>query len=232
MRSVSSSFVAIAATALLHAALIGAAVVGLSQQQDSEPPVPLTIQVVPVQQPAPAIQQAEIPPAPVVPPPERKRQEKPRVEDWPKPLTQSADTSHIAPPEPAHASETQSEPSSAASVPAAAEPAASAPPATSVPAAPARTAVSIADHAAGNRRPPYPRLSRDNGEQGTVVLNVLVKADGTAGEVEIKTSSGYPLLDNSARTTVKTWRFKAATVNGKPIDEWYEQRIPFKLQNN
>ena len=65
-----------------------------------------------------------------------------------------------------------------------------------------------------------------------MVLNVLVKADGTAGEVEIKTSSGYPLLDNSARTTGKTWRFKAATVNGKPIDEWYEQRIPFKLQNN
>lgn len=65
-----------------------------------------------------------------------------------------------------------------------------------------------------------------------MVLRVLVKANGTAGAVEIKTSSGFPLLDKSARTTVPTWRFTPATVNGKPVDEWYEVSIPFKLENN
>lgn len=65
-----------------------------------------------------------------------------------------------------------------------------------------------------------------------MVLRVLVKSDGTAGAVEVKSSSGYRLLDNSARSTVQTWRFNPATVNGKPLDEWYEVAIPFKLQNN
>lgn len=65
-----------------------------------------------------------------------------------------------------------------------------------------------------------------------MVLRVLVKADGTAGAVEILTSSGYPLLDESARTTVQTWRFKPATIDGKPVAEWYQVPIPFKLQNN
>ncbi|HEY0844747.1 MAG TPA: energy transducer TonB [Noviherbaspirillum sp.] len=103
-------------------------------------------------------------------------------------------------------------------------------PATSPP--PARTSVTDAHYASTNRKPPYPRLSRSNEEQGTVVLRVLVKADGTAGTVEIKNSSGHPLLDESARSTVQTWRFSPATVDGKPVAEWYQVAIPFTLQNN
>jgi periplasmic protein TonB len=75
-------------------------------------------------------------------------------------------------------------------------------------------------------------MSRSNDESGTVVLRVLVKADGTAGAVEVKTSSGYARLDESARSTVQTWRFKPATVNGTPVEEWYQVAIPFTLQNN
>lgn len=105
-------------------------------------------------------------------------------------------------------------------------------PAPAAPAAPAKTRASEANYAASNRKPPYPRLARRNNEEGTVLLRVLVKADGTAGTVEIKKSSGYDLLDKSASTTVQTWRFSPATVNGKAVDEWYEVPIPFKLENN
>ena len=95
-----------------------------------------------------------------------------------------------------------------------------------------KVGASDAAYAASNRKPPYPRLSRINEEQGTVVLRVLVKADGTAGDVEIKNSSSFPLLDESARSTVRTWRFKPATVDGKPVAEWYQLAIPFTLQEN
>lgn len=65
-----------------------------------------------------------------------------------------------------------------------------------------------------------------------MVLRVLVRADGSAGAIEIQSSSGYPLLDTSAKSTVQTWRFNPATVDGKPVSEWYKLAVPFTLQNN
>lgn len=99
-------------------------------------------------------------------------------------------------------------------------------------AAAAKTSVSIpASYAASNRKPDYPKLSQRFGEQGTTVLRVLVQSDGSAGEVQIKKSSGYELLDASARTALRSWRFNPATSDGKAIAEWYEIPIPFTLEN-
>jgi protein TonB len=63
------------------------------------------------------------------------------------------------------------------------------------------------------------------------MLRVLVKPDGRAGPVQIHSSSGHPLLDESASTTVRSWHFNPATVDGKPVEEWYLVPIPFKLNN-
>ena len=94
----------------------------------------------------------------------------------------------------------------------------------------ARTPVTLpADHAASNRKPDYPVLSRRNDEQGTVVLRVLVSASGHADKVQIRQSSGHPLLDESALNAVRVWRFRPATSNSQPIAEWYQLAIPFKL---
>jgi protein TonB len=99
--------------------------------------------------------------------------------------------------------------------------------------APSRTDVSIpASYSASNQKPIYPNMSKRLGEQGTVVLRVLVKADGNAGEVEVKSSSSYPRLDQAAIDAVKTWRFNPAKIDGKAIDEWYQVPIPFKLQSS
>ena len=107
------------------------------------------------------------------------------------------------------------------------------PPAPPVPPAPpAKTDVSIsASYSASNAKPVYPTMSKRMGEQGTVVLRVLVKSDGSAGNVEVKSSSGFPRLDQSAVEAVKSWRFNPATLDGKAVDEWYQVPIPFKLQN-
>lgn len=88
-----------------------------------------------------------------------------------------------------------------------------------------------ASYGATNEKPKYPMMSKRIGEQGTVILRVLVKSDGSAGAVEVKISSNYPRLDQAALEAVKYWRFVPATSDGKPIDEWYQVPIPFKLQN-
>ncbi len=69
------------------------------------------------------------------------------------------------------------------------------------------------------------------GEQGTVVLTVMVRSDGSAGDVEVKSSSGFPRLDRAAVDAVKTWRFVPATVDGKAVDKAYDVPVTFKPQN-
>ena len=77
---------------------------------------------------------------------------------------------------------------------------------------------------------PYPTLSKRMNEKGTVVVKVLVKSDGTAGDVELKSSSGYPRLDQAWLEAIKTCRFTPSTgSDGKPIDEWFSAPHTFRL---
>lgn len=62
-------------------------------------------------------------------------------------------------------------------------------------------------------------------------MRVLVKADGTAGAVDVKTSSGFPLLDSAAKSAVESWRFNPATTDGKPVAEWHLVPIVFTLKD-
>jgi protein TonB len=74
-------------------------------------------------------------------------------------------------------------------------------------------------------------MSKRLNEQGTVILRVLVKSDGTASNVEVKSSSGFPRLDQAAIDAVQTWRFNPATIDGKADEERYQVPITLKLQN-
>ena len=81
-----------------------------------------------------------------------------------------------------------------------------------------------------NPSPPYPPQSRRIGEEGEVVLSVLVSADGLAQAVSIKTSSGSSRLDEAALRTVRQWRFIPATRAGQAIESRVLVPILFKLE--
>jgi periplasmic protein TonB len=81
-----------------------------------------------------------------------------------------------------------------------------------------------------NPAPAYPSLSRRAGEQGRVVLRVLVSPSGKADEVEIRTSSGHHRLDESARDTVRRWRFIPAKRGDEPVQAWVLIPISFRLE--
>ncbi len=54
-----------------------------------------------------------------------------------------------------------------------------------------------------NPAPAYPPLSRRVGEQGKVMLRVLVNTRGTADTVELRLSSGSSRLDDAAVESVR-----------------------------
>jgi protein TonB len=81
-----------------------------------------------------------------------------------------------------------------------------------------------------NPPPSYPMLSRRLGEEGRVVLRVLVNPGGGADEVQIRTSSGHERLDDAARETVRRWRFVPATRGEQPVAAWVLIPISFRLE--
>jgi periplasmic protein TonB len=81
-----------------------------------------------------------------------------------------------------------------------------------------------------NPAPVYPVLSRRAREQGIVILEILVLANGGVEEVRLTTSSGHTKLDQAAMAAVKQWRFVAAKRGGQAIDFWYELPIEFSLK--
>ncbi|MCS4534160.1 energy transducer TonB [Neisseria montereyensis] len=57
-------------------------------------------------------------------------------------------------------------------------------------------------------RPPYPPLSREMEEEGTVRLAVLVSPDGKVANVRIAKSSGHVRLDRAAQKAAQSGRFR------------------------
>ncbi|GAA4005929.1 hypothetical protein GCM10022279_32460 [Comamonas faecalis] len=95
--------------------------------------------------------------------------------------------------------------------------------------APALTQPSSSASYLNNPPPVYPAVSRRLGEQGAVLLNVLIGTDGRVQKIEVKQSSGFDRLDRQALSTVSRWRFVPGTRNGTPEAMWYQQPIHFVL---
>ncbi len=81
-----------------------------------------------------------------------------------------------------------------------------------------------------NPKPAYPPLSKRLGEQGKVVLRVLIGADGLPQKTELLKSSGYERLDQAAQATVMKWRFVPGKRGGVPETAWAQVPINFVLE--
>jgi TonB family protein len=83
-----------------------------------------------------------------------------------------------------------------------------------------------------NSPPVYPEIARVRGYEGIVMVFAEILPNGRVGEVKIKKSSGYAILDQSAIQAVKPWKFEPAKKSGSPFTAWVELPIKFILHNN
>jgi len=76
--------------------------------------------------------------------------------------------------------------------------------------------------------PPYPPIARETGEQGTVKLLLGGDAAGNIISIEVKESSGFPVLDRATVDFIKNhWRLPAGDGN-----RLFETSITYLLQLN
>lgn len=82
-----------------------------------------------------------------------------------------------------------------------------------------------------NPAPTYPPLSRRMGEEGKVVLRVFVEPNGRPSQIELKSSSTSPRLDQAAQEAVWRWKFIPAKRGEEAVGAWVLVPVVFTLKN-
>ena len=78
-------------------------------------------------------------------------------------------------------------------------------------------------------RPRYTEEARQGGVEGDVVLEIVVRSDGSVGDVQVLRRLGSG-LDEQAVQAVRRWKFSAATRFGTPVDVLVEVAVEFQLR--
>jgi protein TonB len=78
-------------------------------------------------------------------------------------------------------------------------------------------------------QPPYPPEEQRAGNSGRVVLRVLVGTDGRVKQVEKVSAASDAFFAAAQRQALGKWRFKPATQDGVPIEQWKTMSLRFVL---
>ena len=84
-------------------------------------------------------------------------------------------------------------------------------------------------HVLNKINPIYPEKARQSRMEGTVLVGLIVEADGTISNVHAVSGPG-DLLNQAAVDAVSQWKFGPATYQGKPVDVELKVSVNFKLE--
>lgn len=221
-RPINRNLVIVSSVVLLHVAALWALQTGLLRRA-VEIVVPVAILSEMVAPPAPKVEPPSppAPPAPARPAPVRKAQPVAPVQPRTTPLA-------VAEPSPA-ATQPMNAPAAAIPAPAVA----SNTPVSAAPSVPAPARIQLpTSHAAylNNPAPVYPPISKRLGEQGKVIVRVMIGEDGLPKKAELKVSSGSDRLDRSALDYVMKCRYVPGKVGDVPTAMWHEAPVSFVLE--
>lgn len=78
--------------------------------------------------------------------------------------------------------------------------------------------------------PVYPSDARDAGVEGKVVVQAVIRENGTVGDVQVLTAiPGWPSLDRNAVEALREWKYRPAMKGGYPVSVYATVVIQFRL---
>lgn len=78
-------------------------------------------------------------------------------------------------------------------------------------------------------QPQYTEIARKARIQGVVIVQAIINKQGDV--TDVKVLKGLPMgLDQAAVEAIRKWKFEPATLNGKPVDVYYNLTVNFTLQ--
>ena len=163
------------------------------------------------------------PPASTPPMPQPKQEAKPKTQAKPEPKPKTLDPSTTPPVDTSQAKAAESQMPNAAVAPASSQGTAGTPIQTDI----GKLVVVYQPDA----DPYYPSFSKRAGEQGEVVVRLIIDETGVVEEAVLLRSSGFARLDRAAEQIGRRYRFKPYTVNGNPARISTNLLIKFNLKN-
>jgi TonB family protein len=79
--------------------------------------------------------------------------------------------------------------------------------------------------------PIYTDAAREARIEGIVLIQVIIRKDGTVDSFKVIKGLGYGLDESAIKTIATNWRFKPGTRNGDPVDVQANIEVSFRLGN-
>lgn len=77
--------------------------------------------------------------------------------------------------------------------------------------------------------PVYPYKAREQGTEGVVQVRLLVRPDGSVGQVLIVAARPEGVFEEAVRQAVPRWKFEPGKMDGQAVAAWVVTAVHFKL---
>jgi protein TonB len=77
--------------------------------------------------------------------------------------------------------------------------------------------------------PDYPFKAREQGIEGYVAVKMLVREDGSVGQINVVKAKPQGYFETAVRRALPNWSFQPGRIGGEPVTSWVMHTVRFNL---